>query len=72
MMDVFDAPAEHSLVYEMRETDCVLVNVGADYELYALMSAAPDLQETIKGLNRLIRAIKRDERFLFLVDAVFW
>lgn len=72
MIDVFDAPAEHSLVYEMRETDCVLVNVGADYELYALMSAAPDLQETIQGLNRLIRAIKRDERFLFQVDAVYW
>lgn len=72
MMDVFEVEAEHSLVYETRETDCLVVNVGPDFELYAVMSAAPDLQDTIQSLNRLIRAIKRDDRWLFMTQVHHW
>ena len=72
MMDVFEKAPEHSLVYEVRETDCLVVSIGPDFELFALLSAAPDMAETLHSLNRLIRAVKRDERWLFMVQAQHW
>jgi hypothetical protein len=72
MMDVFEAPAEHSLMYEMSETDCVLVNAGQEFELYALLSAAADVQEIVQSCTRLIRSIQRDEQWLFMTHAMHW
>jgi hypothetical protein len=72
MMEVFEKPPEHSLVYEVRESDCLVVSVGPDFELFALLSSAPPLAESLQCLNRLIRAIKRDERWLFMVEAQHW
>lgn len=72
MMEVFEKKNVHSLVYELRETDCLVVSVGPDFELFALLSAAPTLRESLQSLNRMLRAIKRDERWLFMVEAAHW
>lgn len=72
VMDVFEAPAEHSLVYQINETDCILVNVGPDFELFALLSAATELSDIVHSCNRLIRSIKREESWLFMTHGVHW
>ena len=72
IMDLFECEAQHSLTYEMNETDCVVSNVGADFELYVTMSAAMDLSDIVASCNRLLRSIKRDEQWLFLTVPVQW
>jgi len=72
IMDLFECEAQHSLTYEMNETDCVVSNVGVDFELYVTMSAAMDLGDIVASCNRLLRSIKRDEQWLFLTTPVTW
>lgn len=72
VMDVMEVEAEHSLVYEVSETDVVVVNVGPDFELFALLSSAIDLAEVVHSCNRLIRSIKREEAWLFMTQAAYW
>lgn len=71
IMDLFESEAQHSLTYEMNETDCIVSNIGPDFELYVTLSAAMDLNEIVSSCNRLLRSLKRDDQWLFLMTPTF-
>ena len=62
----------HKTVYELDSEALVVAQVGSDYELYAVFGPLVDSAVAAACCARLVRAIKKDDDALFLLQPGVW